>query len=133
MVRSGRHGLGNYGDDLRSRNQREEDRKNGVVRKTAMESALDWVAAHKAASAGMYVRHSFNSEVSRYIVIDLGSSVRERSTWVDRTCVFLVKPGGLCVAAAGATVAYKLTRPGVKPMEEIVRACRYASAMSAFL
>lgn len=83
MVRSGRHGLGNYGDDLRSRNQREEDRKNGVVRKTAMESAMDWATAHKAASAG-----------------------------------------GLCVAAAGGTVAYKLTRPGVKPMEEIVHACK---------
>jgi hypothetical protein len=75
MVRSGRHGLGNYGDDLRSRNQREEDRKNGVVRKTAMESALDWATAHKAASAGTYVRHGFNSEVSRYIVVDRVAAV----------------------------------------------------------
>lgn len=32
------------------------------------------------------------------------------------------------MAGVGGTVAYRLSRPGVKPMEEIVRACRYASA-----
>lgn len=52
VVRSGRHGLYDYGKDLKSKNQREEDHKNGVVRKTALESALDWLAAHKAAAAG---------------------------------------------------------------------------------
>ncbi|XP_044354250.1 uncharacterized protein [Triticum aestivum] len=51
MVRSERHGLGDYGAYLCELNEREEDRRNGVVRKTALESALDWVEHHKPAAA----------------------------------------------------------------------------------
>jgi hypothetical protein len=84
MVRSGRHSLEGYGHDLRSRNKREEDRKNGVVRKTAMESALDWVAAHKAASAGRF---------SRYTVIDRSSRRRNRNASRNRDEFVIGRPG----------------------------------------
>ncbi|KAF7033560.1 hypothetical protein CFC21_044644 [Triticum aestivum] len=87
MVRSERHGLGDYGAYLCELNEREEDRRNGVVRKTALESALDWVEHHKPAAAG-----------------------------------------GLCAAG----VWYNLfSRPGIKPGQVILRACRRCAPYAA--
>ncbi|XBI22634.1 hypothetical protein VPH35_063631 [Triticum aestivum] len=110
MVRSERHGLGDYGAYLCELNEREEDRRNGVVRKTALESALDWVEHHKPAAARRDA-----------LMISRGSSYV-----VDPSCD--VKAGGLCAAG----VWYNLfSRPGIKPGQVILRACRRCAPYAA--
>jgi hypothetical protein len=49
-----------------------------------MESALDWVAAHKAASAGRF---------SRYIVIDRSNRRRNRNASRNRDEFVIGRPG----------------------------------------
>uniref|UniRef100_N1R4N5 Uncharacterized protein n=1 Tax=Aegilops tauschii TaxID=37682 RepID=N1R4N5_AEGTA len=129
MVRSERHGLGDYGAYLCELNEREEDRRNGVVRKTALESALDWVEHHKPAAARRLfiyfktkgVPYSLPFTFRDALMISRGSSYV-----VDPSCD--VKAGGLCAAG----VWYNLfSRPGIKPGQVILRACRRCAPYAA--